>query len=55
MWAGIFIENRDALLGAIRGFAGKLGEIEKAVASGNVEDLAALLREARDSKRNLGG
>ena len=55
MWAGIFIENRDALLGAIRGFAEKLGEIEKAVASGNVEDLAALLREARDSKRNLGG
>ena len=55
MWAGIFIENRDALLDAIRGFAGKLGEIEKAVASGNVEDLAALLREARDSKRNLGG
>ena len=55
MWAGIFIENRDALLGAIRGFAGKLGEIEKAIASGNVEDLAALLREARDSKRNLGG
>ena len=54
MWAGIFIENRDALLGAIRGFAGKLGEIEKAVASGNVEELAALLREARDSKRNLG-
>lgn len=54
MWAGIFIKNRDALLGAIRGFAGKLGEIEKAVASGNVEDLVALLREARDSKRNLG-
>ncbi|MCY4379456.1 MAG: prephenate dehydrogenase/arogenate dehydrogenase family protein [Candidatus Dadabacteria bacterium] len=54
MWAGIFIENRDALLGAIRGFAGKLGEIEKAVASGNVEELAALLREARDSKQNLG-
>ena len=54
MWAGIFIENRDALLDAIRGFAGKLGEIEKAVASGNVEDLEALLREARDSKRNLG-
>ena len=54
MWAGIFIENRDALLGAIRGFAGKLGEIEKAIASGNVEELAALLREARDSKRNLG-
>ncbi len=54
MWAGIFIENRDALLDAIRGFAGKLGEIEKAVASGNVENLAALLREARDSKRNLG-
>lgn len=55
MWAGIFIENRDALLGAIRGFAGKLGEIEKAIASGNVEDLADLLREARDSKKNLGG
>ncbi len=54
MWAGIFIENRDALLRAIRGFAGKLGEIEKAIASGNVEELAALLREARDSKRNLG-
>lgn len=54
MWAGIFIGNRDALLGAIRGFAGKLGEIEKAVASGNVEELAALLREARDSRRNLG-
>lgn len=54
MWAGIFIENRDALLGAIRGFAGKLGEIEKAVASGNVEGLAALLREARDSKRDVG-
>lgn len=54
MWAGIFIGNREALLGAIRGFAGKLGEIEKAIVSGNVEDLAVLLREARDSKRSLG-
>ncbi len=54
MWAGIFIGNRDALLGAIRGFAGKLGEIEKAVASGNIENLAALLREARDSRKSLG-
>ena len=54
MWAGIFVENRDALLGAIRGFSGKLGEIEKAVASGNVEDLTVLLREAWDSKRDLG-
>lgn len=54
MWAGIFIENREALLGAIRGFSGKLGEIEKAVASGNVENLTALLREAWDSKRDLG-
>ena len=52
MWAGIFIENREALLGAIRGFAGKLGEIEKAVASGNVEDLEVLLRKARDSGSN---
>ena len=54
MWAGIFIGNRDALLGAIRGFAGKLGEIEKAVASGNVENLATILRKARDSKKSLG-
>ena len=54
MWTGIFVENRDALLRAIRSFSGKLGEIEKAVASGNVEELEALLREARDSKRSLG-
>ena len=54
MWAGIFIENRDAVLSAIRSFAGKLGEIEKAIASGNVEYLEALLRDARDSKRDLG-
>lgn len=54
MWAGIFIENRDALLRAISGFSGKLGKIEKAVASGNVEDLVVLLKEAWDSKRNLG-
>ena len=54
MWAGIFIENRDALLRAIRSFSGRLGEIEKAVASGNVEDLETLLGEARDSKRDLG-
>ncbi len=54
MWAGIFIENREALLGAIRGFSGKLGEIEKAVVSGNVENLAALLRKAWDSKKDLG-
>ena len=53
MWAGIFIENREALLGAIRDFAGKLGEIEKAVVFGNVENLTALLREAWDSKRDL--
>ncbi|MCY4263052.1 MAG: prephenate dehydrogenase/arogenate dehydrogenase family protein [Candidatus Dadabacteria bacterium] len=52
MWAGIFIENREALLSAIRGFAGKLGEIEKAVALGKVEDLEVLLREARDSGIN---
>ena len=54
MWAGIFIENRDALLRAIRGFSGKLEEIEKALVSGNVEELVTLLREARDSKRDLG-
>ncbi len=54
MWAGIFIENRDAVLDAIRSFAGKLGEIEKAIASGNVEQLETLLRDARDSKRDLG-
>ena len=54
MWAGIFIENRDAVLDAIRSFAGKLGEIEKAIASGNVEHLETLLRDARDSKRDLG-
>ena len=54
MWAGIFIENRDAVLSAIRSFAGKLGEIEKAITSGNVEYLETLLRDARDSKRDLG-
>jgi prephenate dehydrogenase len=54
MWAGIFIENREAVLRAIRSFAGKLGEIEKAITSGNVEHLETLLREARDSKRDLG-
>ena len=54
MWAGIFIENRDAVLRAIRSFAGKLGEIEKAITSGNVEYLETLLRDARDSKRDLG-
>ena len=54
MWAGIFIENRDALLRAIRSFSGRLGEIEKAVASGNAEHLETLLREARDSKRDIG-
>ena len=54
MWTGIFIENRDALLRATRSFSDKLGEIEKAVASGNVEELAALLREAQDSKKSLG-
>ena len=54
MWAGIFIENRDAVLRALRSFAGKLGEIEKAIASGNVEHLETLLRDALDSKRDLG-
>lgn len=54
MWTGIFIENRDALLRATRSFSERLGEIEKAVASGNVEELAALLREAQDSKKSLG-
>ncbi len=54
MWAGIFIENREAVLRAIRSFAGKLGEIEKAITSGNVEYLETLLRDARDSKRDLG-
>ena len=54
MWAGIFIENRDALLRAIGSFSGRLGEIEKAVASGNAEYLETLLRESRDSKRDLG-
>ncbi len=54
MWAGIFIENREAVLRALRSFAGKLGEIEKAITSGNVEYLETLLRDARDSKRDLG-
>jgi len=54
MWAGIFIENRDAMLSAIRSFSGKLEEIEKAIDSGNVEYLETLLSKARDSKRNLG-
>ena len=54
MWAGIFIENRDAMLRAISCFSDRLGEIEKAVASGNTEYLETLLREARDSKRDIG-
>jgi prephenate dehydrogenase len=54
MWAGIFIENREAVLRALRSFAGRLGEIEKAITSGNVEYLETLLRDARDSKRDLG-
>lgn len=54
MWAGIFIENRDAILRAVSSFSDRLGEIEKAVASGNIEYLETLLKEARDSKRNIG-
>ena len=54
MWTCIFIENRDALLRAIRGFSDRLGKIEKAVDSASVEDLETLLREARDSRKNLG-
>ena len=47
MWAGIFSQNREALLGALGKFREKLGEVEDAVASGDVGILESFLAETR--------
>lgn len=47
MWAGIFAENRDAVLRAVRKFRERLGEVERAVASGDVGILEEFLAETR--------
>lgn len=51
MWAGIFSENRDAVLRAVRKFADKSREIEKAIMSGDAELLEARLEVLADVKR----
>ena len=47
MWAGIFAENREAVLRAVRKFRERLGEVERAVASGDVGILEEFLAETR--------
>ena len=47
MWAGIFAENREAVLRAIRKFGERLGEVERAVAAGDVAALEEFLAETR--------
>lgn len=47
MWAGIFAENRDAVLRAVRKFRERLGEVERAVDSGDVGILEDFLAETR--------
>ena len=47
MWAGIFAENREAVLRAVRKFRERLGEVERAVDSGDVGILEEFLAETR--------
>lgn len=53
MWAGIFSENRDAILRAVRRFTDESREIEKAIKSGNVELLEARLGKLAAVKRGM--
>ena len=47
MWAGIFAENREAVLRATGKFRERLGEVERAVAAGDVAALEEFLAETR--------
>ena len=47
MWAGIFAENREAVLRATGKFRERLGELERAVAAGDVAALEEFLAETR--------
>lgn len=54
LWAGLFLDNREALVGELDQLMGDLGRFREAVARGEEEPLRALLKEAGDAKRKNG-
>jgi prephenate dehydrogenase len=57
LWADILLANRDAVLEAIRAYAGRLGEAERALAARDrqwLEDFVAEAAEGRERLRDAG-
>ena len=53
LWAGILLDNRDAVLAASRAFRVELGRIEQALAAGDREALVAALARGADWRSTL--
>ena len=53
MWAELFLLNREDLRREIRGLIDRLEEYDAALAAGDEEKMAALLREGREIKAEL--
>ena len=53
MWAELFLWNREDLRRELRGLIGRLEQYDAALAAGDEERMAALLREGREIKTEL--
>jgi prephenate dehydrogenase len=53
LWAGILLDNRDAVLDASRAFRAELERIERALADGDREALEAALARGADWRSTL--
>jgi prephenate dehydrogenase len=53
LWADILIANRDAVLAELRGYLGRLGEVEAAVARGDRDWLLGFVGDAAEARTRL--
>lgn len=52
-WSDLFLENRDHLLAATKGFAGRVEEFARLLEAGDKAGLMAWIRTGADAKRGL--
>lgn len=55
MWRDIFLENREALLPLVDGFAARVQELRQAIAAGDGDRITAVLESARTVRARLIG
>lgn len=55
IWSGIFKQNRDAVLQALRSLTGRLAELERALHDEDWQTIDRLLREAKAARDSLEG